>query len=486
MKLGKFMAAGIAMALGFSCGSKDEEASIYDGTREEVKGAILSETGSQSAMQGYMLALVEKDTGVARVASVNDGGVYTFKYVKEDAAHTLVLLNKDYKLASVLSMASNQPNTVAQFFTLKDDFLPPLIHRGEVIQFQELSGIDRTDDLAADADRDGVPSGVDKDEGGEIPPALALNEASDSEVPLAAVGPDTDNDNTPNQFDVDIDGDGLINWFDTDMDNTAPIDAFDADADNDLYLDNMQDTTLKAEYSEGARYFGATVEYGPLVDGKRERHLVLRAALFEGVENVSVEGSRTLFGGAVQDVPCVGDGGTVPFNERLYDNGCSEDGASEDLRYGARVILSDKASQEGNSVVFLRLKYGSEFYKYYPYVIPDVDMSDSKLSFAYQKADHGFALTERRPFGSYRSWRWQIKVFRSDGNIVWESDLVDASDAASVIRIGSEEAKLMFENAEDAEGGKLELQAVSYAYSQEYVPGYPSLIVRSAPLVLND
>ena len=132
---------------------------LSGGNVGQVRGSIVASTGSQQDMFGFIMVLVERDTGISRVAPINEGGIFVFENVKADMPQTLILLNSSYKISSVLSLSGKLASTIRQYFVPQSSFLPRLIHKGPVMKFEDERGLSITNDSAADADNDGGSDG---------------------------------------------------------------------------------------------------------------------------------------------------------------------------------------------------------------------------------------------------------------------------------------------------------------------------------------
>lgn len=517
----KFLALTLSfLASHLSCGSAGQSASsLAGGDLATIRGAIVSSTGSQSDMFGYVMVLMERDTGISRVAQVNSGGIFEFKHVKGDAPQTLVLLNASYKLTAVLSIRGTISQTIRQYFTPQASYLPRLIRKGPIIYFEDDETLSITSDTAADANGNGIPTALDPDEGGGLsllsdPLGLApvKTERKDNIYPsheqalvtqalkMTASGPDTDDDDIPNEFDFDLDGDGLINWFDIDMDNNSPIDIFDADADDDILLDSKDDETLKNEYKEGVEYFAVTVERGPNENNVTETKLILKTKIREAVEKITIDAPTALISGAQYDArqpdeddtddedPPAEEVGYVSWDRELRDDGYSEDDGASDGIYGQGVILKAGKKPLAYQTIFLKLDYGGDYQKWYPYVFPSVTLGS--FSIAYDANGFRFEKSSSsRPFGSaYTNYQWLVKVYDSKtGRVVWESDLEDAQTSRITDDKGTLEQEIELATNGDPDNGikPTVLKAVGFAISLEKVPGVPAYNIRSQPVNLN-
>src|SRR5687768_13724548 len=79
-------------------GVSEEESCALCGPMSDLSGSITGQFGTQAQMQGWVLVLTEKSTGVSRVAEVNTSGLFSFRNARTTVDHTLSLLSPDYIL----------------------------------------------------------------------------------------------------------------------------------------------------------------------------------------------------------------------------------------------------------------------------------------------------------------------------------------------------------------------------------------------------
>ena len=234
--------------LGFStsCGNPGEEIGGSSlGSFQDVSGSITSQSGSQEEMAGWVVALIEKDSQIARLAEIDATGSFSFSHVFVGLEHTIALLSPSLILRAVLAHPAEDGVSVRQYFKFTSRAsIPRLIHKGLVLNWQETSNIQVTGQSVPDIDADGIPEGV-------------LRALTASETSLHLSSQDTDVDGTPNSKDADIDGDGLINLLDHNVDgdlnaNGTPLyNEFDTDSNGDLVPD-LQQSQSSSYFQRGA------------------------------------------------------------------------------------------------------------------------------------------------------------------------------------------------------------------------------------------
>lgn len=475
---------------------------LSGGNVGQIRGSIVGSTGSQQDMFGYIMVLVERDTGISRVAPINEGGIFVFGNVKADMPQTLILLNSSYKISAVLSITGKVASTIRQYFVPQSSFLPRLINKGPIMRFENERGLSITNDTAADADNDGIPAGVDPNEGGGI--SLALK----NQLKLISK-PDSDGDGLVNEIDFDLDGDGIINWFDTDMDNNPPIDVFDADADDDIFVDEIDDETLKNRYTEGVEFFGVTVEQGPNETNVIETKIILQTQVREPVKKVWIDTANSLIGSACYNARRVStvtptdtetdtetDTDTetqtetvscVKFDKQLKDDGQSNDQNANDGYYGQAIILGKNVKPLGNQAIFLKLDYGNEYFKWYPYVFSNVTLGNFNI--LYNANGYSFSRVQgSAPFGTaFTSYKWEVKIYDSNDEVKWSSGPLEASKPSVAVK-SDEIQQIINAAAGDPENGvkATTLKAVGFAYSLQKIPGIPAYVVKSRPVQITN
>lgn len=441
---------------------------------QAVRGSVKSLTGSQSEMARWAVAFIERDTGVTRVADVDLAGNYELSRLAISAAQTIVLLDPQYRLAAVLSHPGETTATVRQFFTLPSGLMPTLVHAGPILQFADASQISFTKDIAADADFDAIPDGVDTSS--ELVGSSELWGGFTSTFHLMDTksNVDTDRDGTLNTTDADIDGDGLVNWVDSDDDGDGIIDIFDADANGDGILDSIQWT--------GDSYFGsglasAAVQVSQQVqeDGTLRTSLIFTGRLLGDIipDAITVRGPGVLLdsASAVLVDPASGVATEQPWDRTLADDGLNEDGAAGDGVFARKVILATGKAPKPNQMLFLQLetKEGQKkILTEFPYTFPNISTAAIAGTYAVTKREVTLAGS---PFKGIKEFNWMVHIYDQDGIKVFSSEPVSGATATYTI------PETVLEDG-------VSYTAVIVASSLDRIPSYPAWIIRSASFKL--
>lgn len=387
----------------------------FAGSRVDVTGSIISQTGSQSQMQGWATALVERDSGIARVAEADSSGILKFSKASLEAAQTLVLLSPDYLVQSVLSIPSTKTNTIKQYFQMTKNTIPRLIQKGGIITFQNVDTLTVQDNTATDTNADGVPDGV---------ASLGLSYENHG---FKLVSTDTDKDGLTNDLDTDIDGDGLINVIDTDDDGDGIADYVDADANGDSVTDSQQQVS-EQYFKAGLEYVAVQYTVTPTT-----KTLKFVTKVRDGVtpKAVAVKGATSFLKDSTYTSS---DGTTGAWDYSLVDDGKSEDSGEKDLTYGRLVTLATGITPRNNQVVFFQLTMGEgteKFVAEYPYMFPNVTPATPTTS--YDTTTRTVTLAGD-PFGaSVQDFVWTVSVKNSDGTKVYESGATPGATRTLVI-----------------------------------------------------
>jgi hypothetical protein len=449
-----------AAALVFSgCGGTgegDKPSCILCGTMNTLRGSISSQSGLQAQMQGWAVATLERNTGIARVAEVDSAGLYQLNQVKTDLPQTIILLSPDYIVQSVLSIPGVIDKTIRQFVTFGDTSIPKLIQKGPIVTLQDYAGLTVTKDIAADANGDGIPDGSE---------SLGAKTLSLAGSPVV----DTDLDGVPNDIDPDIDGDGVVNWIDPDDNGNTILDVFDGDANGDLINDLAPGQTSGDSYfTEGIDFLAVQFEMKPRDDGKgNETTLKFTTKVSDAVTplGVMVRGAPSLLQNATYtQKDDAGNDTTVAWNRQLSDDGLSEDSNPDDRLFAKHVVLENAKSPRAHEMVFIQLVFGTPdapWYMEFPYAFPD--LKPSPITAKYEPTQKQVLLVGS-PFGSYQEFVWTINLYNADGQVVWSSQAIPGTTRQFKIA----------ENAIEA--------GVSYTFScvaqvLDKVPGYPSYAI---------
>ena len=425
----------------------------FSGNLQNVTGTVTSQSGSPAEMRGWLVALMERDSRVARTAVADVAGILKWNKVSLDVPQTAVLLSPDYLLQSIMSLPSSKTNTVKQYFQINSKVLPQLVQKGSGLSFQTMTGVTVQDYFASDSDADGNPDG-----------AASFSLAS---APMRLATVDTDRDGVPNELDGDIDGDGLLNAYDGDDDGDGAADVFDPDANGNLIADT-QEANGESYYSQGIEYFAVRYEQGPTNNSMQFSLKVLDGLSPESVK-IRTAASLTDSSLAVSQA-----GDTSNWDLTLSDDGSSFDGASKDLLYAKKVQLASGKAPRVNQVLFAQVTFGtgdSAFTVEYPWMFPNLTLSG--ITTSYDTASRVVTLSGD-PFGSSnQTFLWSVTLTNSDGIKIYASSAT--SGTTRTITIPSNVLQ---------SGQTYTYQAI--AQTRDTVPGGPVAAVRSATATIHN
>ena len=462
-------------------GESDVTACTLCGPRNDIRGSISSLSGSQAQMAGWVVAAIERDTGIARVSEVDGAGIFTFKQTRTEKPQTLILLSQTYQLRSVLSIPNEKlPTSIKQFVQFQSPALPRLIHRGSTITFQDYLGIAIMKDLAADADSDGIPDGLDP----MVPSLLNLSSivTSDAEpgFALQTGAIDKDLDGVSNQKDPDIDGDGIINWLDHDDDGNQILDPFDPDQNGDLEKDDapgQQDIDLY--FKEGIEYLAVQYELKATSDGSPTKPTIKFTTKVRNdvpLIGVQIRGSVNWINRATYTtLDSSGQPTVVGWNRQLADDGQSEDNNPDDRIFSKKIILdANDPGPQANEVVFFQLVSGTPekpWFLEFPYTFPDTFPVEIKANYRFTAGVGVTVSLENLPFPKSTDFIWSVNLWDKQGEkIIWTSEpkRADASTQSRELQIPT----TAFEP-----GAQYKFNVVGQ--SLDKVPGYPAFTVHS-------
>lgn len=434
----------IVSACGGSSSSDDEGGGPgFSGNMQNIAGTITSQSGTPAQMKSWAVALVERDSGVARVADADASGILKFKKVSLDSVQTAFLLSPDYLVQSVMAMPSTKKNYVRQYFQISNTVLPQIVQKGAALSFRTTSGISMIDQNALDVDGDGNPDGV-------------------GSLGLASQGfglVDSDNDGTHNEYDIDIDGDGLINSIDGDADGDSILDVFDADSNANGTPDS-QETVGSSYYNQGIEYFTVKYEQGTSANSLQ---FVVKVRDGLSASSVKIKGPASLFDGSTAI-----EGSSGAWDLSLVDDGENGDGAAQDLLYSRKIQLASGKTPRVNQVVFAQVTFGtgdSAFTLEYPWLFPNIALS--AISTAYDSSKREISLSGD-PFGAgVQSFVWSVTLTNSSGLKVYESSPLSGGTRTLTIPANIMQA-----------GSTYTYEAV--AQTLDKIPGLPAMAVRSA------
>jgi len=383
------------------CSGEGESEAIVDplGPFRDILGSITRQGGGQSEMSGWVIALVDRDSLIARVAVVDGSGSFTFPHVFTNLTYTMILVSPAYVVQSMFVYPAEKSGVFHQYFKIVDKRLPRLIHQGSTVTFQQTDGVLISSDLTPDIDGDGIPDGHGDSEFGLVGEKFSL-----------AV--DTDGDGRANEIDPDIEGDGIINIVDPDDDGDGLLDPFDPDSDGDNVLDSIQ-TQNDLYFPRGIKWVTARYELASRADGTIQRTLLFACELHKVHDvlpiGVKLRGALTLLDGSVvESRDEFGETVLSEWDNILLDDGLNFDSAKRDLLFGRRVILGSTKSPDRNQVVFFQLVYADGWTREYAYTFPPV--VPAAITSTYDSSTRVATLTGN-PYGTFQEFNWFVTVF---------------------------------------------------------------------------
>ena len=461
----------VAMSL-FGCGRKTQEdetpsqSSSPIGSLFNFASSVKSISGNQSEMAGWVIVFTERDTGISRVADIGPAGNYQIAGLVQSRAQTISLLDPTYRHTAVLSFPGAIQGTVRQYYKIAGKIMPALIHRGPILTFADMAGINVEPEAAADADFDGIPNGM------ELPAKLRVA----GENPT-----DTDLDGIVNAKDSDIDGDGIINWFDNDDNSNLIPDIFDTDSDGNTIADGVEQTT--------DLYFKEIIDYLTVQivqEVTDEKTLAMQTTLIFTTKVksnitpkiVKIRGPDAALlasaQGSVVD-PATGKSTLFTWDKTLADDGNNEDANAGDGVWSRKVVLDKTKSVKGGQVLFFGIEVVvndplSVLFEF-PYTIPQVTSSAIKGSWDTKSKVLTMVGT---PFEGIDRlfYTWSVHVFNKAGQKVYASEPTSAKTETLLLPVAE------FSVKDDT------YKAVLVAQSLDRIPGFPNWIIKSVPVDL--
>jgi hypothetical protein len=429
------------------------DGATFFGNLQDVMGTVTSQSGTPSQMKSWAVALIERESGIARVADADANGILRWNKVSFDATQTAILLSPDYLLQSVTTIPSTKAKTVKQYFNITATTLPQIVQKGSGLTFQNTNGIAVQDIFASDTDGDGLPDGVG---------SLGLNMTSWN---LSSV--DTDKDGIVNDIDNDIDGDGLVNVVDTDDDGDGTLDVIDADANGNSVADS-QENIGGPYFSRGIEYFEVRFEQGT---SSKTMQFVLKVRENYTPSAVKIRGPSGLLDGATA---VASDGSTGAWDLALLDDGANFDGAGKDKLYGRKIQLASGKSPRVNQVLFGQVTIGtgdSAFTAEFPWIFPNISLSG--ISTSYDTSSRVVTLSGN-PFGTdLQGFTWSVSVTNPSGLKVYESTAIPGTSRTLAIPSNVMQPGTSY-------------TYVAVAQTLDKVPGMPAIAVRSADGTINN
>jgi hypothetical protein len=457
------------------------------GTMNDLSGALASSNGSQSEMQGWVVAAFEYDTGIARVSEANSAGVYTLKQVRTSEPLTFVVLTPDYIVQAVTSIP-NDSKTIHQFVYAQLPTLPKLIVNGPQANLESVTGLTVHPEVASAQKGDGTPDGATQITGktsltdDELAfHRVTADEAFGSMDLLDSIPtPPADAHNQDPRKDPDIDGDGLINWIDADDNGNGILDVFDPDQNSDLVPDNTPSGhNTDAWFSAGVQYVATQFELVPKTTGSgNDAYLKFNVKVMDDTTPTAVQirGAPSLLNGSTYTaLDTQGNPQQVQWTKLLNDDGKSEDGAAGDRVFGQKVALASGKLPRANEMIFFELVMGSAanpWYIDYPVTFPPITPAGITAQYASNGATAKNVLLVGNPFsnaaGPIQDFVWTINVYDSKDTTtpIWTSESIPGTTRTYTITA---------DIWDPAETYKYEV----IAKSLEKVPGLPMFVVHS-------
>lgn len=405
-----------------SCGRTGDSASSggtssdngLSGTMSNLTGSLTSVTASsQSDLTGSIIVMMERDTGLARVADVDGDGNFTLSKVRTGKIQTMAELDANFTLVSVFGQTvTSTPTKVQPFFQVTGTKLPPLVESKPHIQFNPTSSSISFQSTS-------------------LSKLAALNEIPDDDDRSTALSKFVSLQPVPIAFHHDDDKDGTLDVFDTKSTTTAI-------------------TGLDIQYNEGIEYFNVRVETTIDDAGAKTVVLAFQAKLREGIEPTSVtirgpEEDDQLLGGS-KVIDANGEVASGDWDKKLKDNGESGDGSEGDGIYGMRVQLNDQVPQQ-SQVVFLKLNFGSGKSAWsveYPFMfeLPASTIEDADVTLSCSDDQVSFATSDAFPlpvtnakntdkYDYYLTYYAQNATRSGRGERLFTTTAIDAADVTA-------------------------------------------------------
>lgn len=475
---------GLAWCILFflGCGGAGEELSSdqSDGPFLDIVGSVSTQTGRQSAMAGWVVVLMDKESSISRVAEVDDAGLFTLPHVFTQKVYTIALLSPDYVLTAMLALPSAQPQFIHQYFTLDATFLPKLIYKSETLTFQNLDGVVLdTKSFTTDRDQNLIPDEIRQPVDGEPAPVALGLALPVQRGGLRLVGQvnetDYDGDRIPNWKDSDMDNLGLPNIFDADDDNDTFADVFEKrDANGDQIPDELQSVSDQ-HFTQGLEWLGVIYEKEQQADDSYVSHLTIAAKVRDDAQpnSVQVRGPAKLLNDSfladTQDA----------WDRLLVDDGKNQDGNAGDRIFGRRIRLAATTEPKGYQVLFVQLGYLQAeipWFQEFGFTFPN-NLTLRSLTTEYVAITFQFQILQD-PFGvdvtaneagDAASFIWYVDIYTLDGAYLFSTP--EQESPTNSYTLGADKLAVL----EDA---------TTYTYqvvmqSRARVPGYPTYVIKS-------
>lgn len=399
-------------------------------------------------MSNWTMLMLDKGTQIVRSAIIDASGIFALTHVREDRAHTMILLSPDNLLRSTLSLPTISATVINQYFTGVPDQLPPLFERGPIIIFGSFDGIVPIDE-AINSDRgDGVPNSAYGSSGYGLIDSGSMTA--------------TDPNGLPTVFNPDRNANNTLDIFESDINKNSKIDSAEGVGPN--------------FFSEGLEYAAVQYELSSNSTGTETVQIVFSAKLKPHLvaQDIKILGSSTIISGATT----TSGSSSVAWDQTLLDDGASDDGLVGDGIFGRRITLGSPTRLRGFEVILFEPRRidgetnptdqpitGSK----YPVTAPPLTLN--ALSTPVWDAVTRTINRVGNPFGTITAYTWSVAVFDANNKPVYTSLSI----------AGTEDTLVLPENAFNSTGT---YKAKVTAKCQEQVPGYSFFVVTSPPISL--
>ncbi len=444
-----------------ACSNAGDAPSAFSllGQHKDISGVITGDTGSPSELEGWKLALVESDTRIARLASVEPSGSFTFRHVFTAKTFTLLLFSPTYVLQSVLSFTTSDASKVYQYFQITSDRLPRLIQKGSIISFQNDAGITFTNTTTTSTAGDGIPDGFANKLGLNSPNA-SLTDSTSSHLTS------TEDAVLKNRV-ADLDSDGVIDIIDPEVLGDGALNVFNSSANGFVAANNVY-------FPQGLQWLLARYEITQPTSTSTAYAMTFFAqnrSTDPVPEQIQILGAPTLLSGAtVEALNTNGQTETQTWDGLLKDDGLNYDGLSNDGLYARKVILANTTAPVANQVILFQLQFkdnADTWTEEYIYTFPKV--TPATITTSYDATTRTITLAGD-PFGSsIQNFQWSIALYLSvDGTLskVYSSPSI----------VGTTRTYTVPENT--FESGKSYMYKAT-ARSLDRIPGYGAYLVES-------
>jgi len=451
-----FYAAVIALAGCGNVGQSPATSCSLCGTYNDLSGVASTSEGSLSALQGWVVAAFERDTGIARVETINNtSGKFKFKHLRTDQNQTLALLSPNYRIQAVLSIPAPESKAIRQWVKFKSPQIPKLINAGNIIQLESLDGIEvQNFSVPAQLQNLDLPTGVSKlglTRPSQLTSQYMQNIQGRVSGGLGLLG------STAKSSSSDYNNNGVIKWldpYDAEKDSTK-LDLFAADESNGKQL-----------FTQGVKYFSVQVTKTADENTKENlTQLTFTTQVLEGTEitpTVQMRGAEAVLGKSLVS---------------LLDDGTGT------RTYQTQIKLTSTATISAFDVIFLELKFGSDAKAWimdFPWTFPlDLSALPASSDATAKSAWDSGNLIVTNPFSAksssdpLNSFFWNVRVY-SDTTLIWTSQykLFDASKTTANATISAPKSIFNFNNG------------TTYKYvvtlqSDDQIPGHPAYVIQS-------